>query len=60
MLEKWRVAVFLIFLTAAVVTPTGDPLTMALLSLPLCLLYVGAVGFALLNDRRRDRLREQI
>lgn len=53
MLEKWRTAVFLIFVTAAVVTPTGDPLTMALLSLPLCLLYAGAVAFALVNDRRR-------
>lgn len=55
MLAKWRVAVFLIFLAAAVVTPTGDPLTMSLLSLPLCLLYLAAVAFALINDRRRTR-----
>lgn len=53
MAEKWRTAVLLIFLTAAIVTPTGDPLTMSLLSLPLCLLYGGAVTFSLINDRRR-------
>lgn len=55
MLKKWRVAVFLIFLAAAVITPTGDPLTMSLLSLPLCLLYISAVAFGLIHDRRRAR-----
>lgn len=52
MLAKWRLAIFLIFLFTAAFTPTGDPLTMTLLALPLCLLYAGAVSFALLRDRR--------
>jgi sec-independent protein translocase protein TatC len=52
MIAKWRVAVLLIFVAAAVFTPTGDPLTMSLLAAPLCLLYIGAVAFALLHDRR--------
>lgn len=53
MLAKWRLAVFLIFLFVAAFTPTGDPLTMLLLALPLCLLYAAAVAFSLINDRRR-------
>jgi sec-independent protein translocase protein TatC len=49
----WRIAVFLIFLFTAAFTPTGDPLTMSLLALPLCVLFFAAVGIALLVDRRR-------
>lgn len=52
MLDKWRLAIFLIFLFTAAFTPTGDPLTMTLLALPLCLLYAAAVGFSLVRDRR--------
>ena len=51
----WRIAVFLIFLFAAAFTPTGDPLTMTLLALPLCILFFTAVGIALLVDRRRAK-----
>lgn len=51
----WRIAVFLIFLFAAAFTPTGDPLTMTLLALPLCLFFFAAVGIALLVDRRRAK-----
>lgn len=55
MLAKWRLAIFLIFLFTAAFTPTGDPLTMTLLAVPLCLLYASAVGFSLLRDRRLSR-----
>jgi sec-independent protein translocase protein TatC len=55
LLQKWRLATFLIFLFVAIFTPTGDPLTMIALALPLCLLYASALTFALLNDRRRSR-----
>lgn len=51
----WRIAIFLIFLFAAAFTPTGDPLTMTLLALPLCLFFFAAVGIALLVDRRRAK-----
>jgi sec-independent protein translocase protein TatC len=36
----WRIAVFLIFLFTAAFTPTGDPLTMSLLALPLCMFFL--------------------
>lgn len=38
-LSYWRYAIVLIFLLAAVVTPTPDPLNMALVATPLLLLY---------------------
>jgi sec-independent protein translocase protein TatC len=52
----WRVAVFLCFLFAAVVTPTPDPFGMTALAVPMAALYFAAVGIAFLNDRRRARL----
>jgi sec-independent protein translocase protein TatC len=55
LLGWWRMMVVCITIFSAVATPTGDPLTMAALAAPIILLYFGAVGFALLNDRRRER-----
>lgn len=55
MLGWWRVAVFLLFAFSAIATPTADPFGMTFLALALCALYFGAVGIALINDRRRRR-----
>ena len=57
MLRGWRVAVVLIFLFAAVATPTADPMTMFLLAAPLMFLYFVAYGIARLIDRRRAKSR---
>ena len=54
MIKGWRVAVVLIFVFAAVVTPTADPMTMFLLAAPLILLYFVAYGVARLIDRRAE------
>lgn len=54
-LRPWRIWVFGITLFTAAFTPTGDPLTMALLAVPLCLFYFLAGGIALLVDRRRAK-----
>ena len=56
-LRSWRIWVFGITLFTAAFTPTGDPLTMALLAVPLCAFYFMAGGIALLVDRRRGRRR---
>ena len=53
LLKAWRPAVLLIFVAAAIITPTPDPFTMFLLAGPLVVLYFGAVGVSLLLDRRR-------
>lgn len=55
LLSWWRIAIFLMFVFAAVVTPTPDPFAMSILALCMGALYFGAVGFAFLNDRRRRR-----
>jgi sec-independent protein translocase protein TatC len=57
LLRWWRIACFLMFLIAAIVTPTPDPFGMSALALPMVALYFAAVGFAFLNDRRRARRR---
>lgn len=55
LLSWWRVAVFLMFLFAALVTPTPDPFNMTVLALCLAVLYFAAVGVAFINDHRRGR-----
>lgn len=54
-LRPWRIWVFGITVFVAGFTPTGDPLTMSLLALPLCGFYFAAGGIALLVDRRRAK-----
>ena len=51
----WRWIIFAIFIFAAVATPTGDPINLALLAGPILLLVVIAIGISLLNDKRRAR-----
>jgi sec-independent protein translocase protein TatC len=48
----WRMAIFLIFVFAAVATPSQDPFTMSALAIPMCLLYGVAVLLATVHDRR--------
>lgn len=55
LLSWWRVAVFIFFLFAAIITPTPDPFNMTILALCMSLLYFSAVGVAFLNDARRAR-----
>ncbi len=55
MAKAWRVAVFLVFVFAAMASPTPDAASMLALAFPMVGLYLLAVGFAILNDRRRAR-----
>jgi sec-independent protein translocase protein TatC len=50
-----RIGIFLIFLFAAIATPTTDPFTMCAMALPMVLLFEGAVLFAIVHDRRKAR-----
>ncbi|MEI7931310.1 MAG: twin-arginine translocase subunit TatC, partial [Actinomycetes bacterium] len=58
-LKPWRYAIFAITLFSAIFTPTGDPITMFFLAVPLYLLYLAAGGISLLVDRKR-RLRKVV
>jgi sec-independent protein translocase protein TatC len=50
-----RIAFFLIFLFAAVATPTTDPFTMCAMAVPMAVLYEVAVRIAIVHDRRKAR-----
>jgi sec-independent protein translocase protein TatC len=50
-----RIAIFLIFLFAAVATPTTDPFTMCAMAVPIVILYEVAVQIATVHDRRKAR-----
>ena len=58
-LKPWRYAIFAITLFSAIFTPTGDPITMFALALPLTILYLAAGGVALLVDRKRSKQGER-
>lgn len=53
LLKGWRVAVVVIAISAAMITPTVDPVNMALLMAPLIALYFISVLFARLAQRPR-------
>jgi sec-independent protein translocase protein TatC len=55
LLRWWRIAIFLMFVISAFVTPTPDPFGMSALALPMIALYFAAVGFAFIHDRRKAR-----
>ncbi|MFI8436365.1 twin-arginine translocase subunit TatC [Streptomyces sp. NPDC079020] len=55
MLTWWRGMIVGLTAFAAIATPGGEPVSMLLLAGPLALLYLVAVGFSLLNDKRRRR-----
>jgi len=57
LLRWWRQSIVVIAVIAAVITPSGDPISMLALALPMLLLYVIAiaVGALLLRLRRRKR-----
>lgn len=53
LVEGWRVAVMVIVVLAAVITPSGDPITLGLLSVPLVLFYFVAILIGWLATRHR-------
>lgn len=53
MLKAWRPAIMVIFLFAAIMTPTPDAYTMLFMASPMILLYFASVGVAFLFDRRK-------
>ena len=53
--HNWRIAVILIAVLAAVVTPTVDPVTMGLVMAPLLILYFLSIVLAAVAERERNR-----
>ncbi|NUR87970.1 MAG: twin-arginine translocase subunit TatC [Nonomuraea sp.] len=48
-----RMAIFLMFVFAAVITPSGDPFTMSALALPMVILFLAAELVMYLRERRQ-------
>jgi sec-independent protein translocase protein TatC len=57
LLKGWRVAVVLIFVFAAVATPTADPFTMFVFAAPLTVLYFAAWFVCRVLDKRKEKAR---
>ena len=53
--EHWRIAILVIAVLAAAITPTVDPVNMALVMAPMSLLYFISIGLSFIAYRRRIR-----
>lgn len=58
--HHWRVAVVLIAILAAVITPSVDPVTMILTMAPLFTLYILSIGLAVIGERQFNRSMSEI
>jgi sec-independent protein translocase protein TatC len=55
LIKQWRIAIVTIFFMAAIITPSGDPITLMALGLPLTLLYFVAILIGFIATRKRAR-----
>lgn len=54
-LKAWRFTILGVTIVSAMAAPGSDVMSMFFLATPLLVLYFGAIGLCLLNDKRRDR-----
>jgi sec-independent protein translocase protein TatC len=55
LLQQWRLAVVIIAIISAAITPTIDPVTMGLTMLPMIMLYFASIGLSYLAYAGRRR-----
>jgi sec-independent protein translocase protein TatC len=53
LLRQFKLAVLLIFITAAVITPTGDPMTLGIFAAPMLALYTLSIAIAFIVGPKR-------
>lgn len=53
LMKQWRIATVIIFVIAAVITPSGDPYSMLALALPMMLFYVISVIIGKIAQKRK-------
>ena len=51
--SNWRVALIVVSLIAAVVTPSGDAFSMLMMAVPVTLLYFASIGLVRVIERKR-------
>ncbi|WP_116998601.1 twin-arginine translocase subunit TatC [Desertimonas flava] len=55
LISWWRYALVGIVVLAAVITPSGDPISLAALALPMTVLYFASIGIGFIAQRRAAR-----
>ena len=55
LLKQWRIAIVVIAIISAMITPTIDPVNMALVMGPMIVLYFLGIGLAFIAQGRRDK-----
>ncbi len=58
LIRRWREAVVVIFVLAAIITPSWDAFILTITALPMVALYVGTIGVVKLIERAERRARE--
>jgi sec-independent protein translocase protein TatC len=58
LLRKFKYAVLIIFIIAAIITPTPDPVTQSALAVPMILLYLLGVGISMLFGKKEEGSRK--
>ncbi|CAB4889319.1 unannotated protein [freshwater metagenome] len=53
LLKGWRYAIMVIFVIAAVITPSGDPISMLALAVPMSIFYLCSIVIGLIIQRRK-------
>lgn len=53
--DQWRLAIVIIAILAAAITPTIDPVNMSLVMLPMSILYFVSIGLAYLAENTRRK-----
>jgi sec-independent protein translocase protein TatC len=51
--KHFKIAILLVFITAAVITPTGDPMTLMIFAAPMLALYALSIGVAWIVGPKR-------
>ena len=59
LVDQWRLAIVIISILAAAITPTVDPVNMALVMLPVTLLYFISIGFSYIAYAGRMKDKEK-
>ncbi len=58
LVRRWREAVIIIVILAAIITPTWDPITLTIASVPMILLYLGTIAVVKWIERGEKKARE--
>ena len=53
LIKNFKYAILIIFIFAAVLTPTGDPVTLSMMAAPMIVLYILSIGIAWLFGKRK-------